>query len=121
MYLTDGTVYFLLYHTKGRLMSGCSTISDVDVEFDHLVKTVTARSVHCKGCFPKSLWLNNLICQHEALTGQYLPLDGIVSFLQIWLQGKIVHSKMVISPTEYHSKMGASFYEKHILTLVEHF
>lgn len=46
-------------------MSGCSFISDVDAEFDHLVKVVTARSLHREGCFPKSPWLNNLIRQHE--------------------------------------------------------
>ena len=102
-------------------MSDCSSISDVDAECSHSVKVVTARSLHCKGCFPKSPWLNNLICQYEALTDQYLPLGGKVSFLQTWLQGKIVQSKMVISPIELHPKMGASSHGKYVLAVTERF
>ncbi|XP_006740808.1 histamine H4 receptor [Leptonychotes weddellii] len=75
-----------------HFMADCSIISDVDVKFDHLVKVVAARSLHCKGRFPKSPWLNNLICQYEALIGQYLPLDEIVYFQQIWLQGEAIQS-----------------------------
>lgn len=102
-------------------MADCSTISDVDVEFDHLVKVVSASSLHCKRRFPKSPWLNNLICQHEALIGQYLPLDGVVYFQQIWLHGRIAQSKMVISPTELHPKMGTSYRENDVLTIIEQF
>lgn len=50
-------------------MADCPTIRDVDVEFDHVDKVVAARSLYCKGHFPKSPWLNDLICQHEALIG----------------------------------------------------
>lgn len=114
-------MYLLLYHAERHLTSGCFTISDVNVEFDHLVQVVTARSLHCKGRFPRSPWLNNLICQHEALKVQYLPLDGTISFQQIWLQGKIVQSKMVPSPIELLPKMGASYQEKCVLTVIEHF
>lgn len=102
-------------------MSDCSSISDVDAECNHSVKVVTARFLYCKRCFPKSPWLNNLICQHEALTGQYLPLGGKVSFLQTWLQGKIVQSKLVISPIELHPKMGASYHGRYVLTVIERF
>lgn len=98
-------------------MADRSTTNDEDVEFDHLVKVVAASSLHCKGRFPKSAWLSNLICQHKALIGQYLPLDGIVYYQQIGLQGKTVQSKMVISPTEPHLEMGTSYHEKDIFTM----
>lgn len=118
---TGGTVYLLLYHAERHLTSGCFTISDVNEDFDHLVQVVTARFLHCKGHSPRSPWLNNLICQHETLKGQYLPLDGTISFQQIWLQGKIVQSKMVSLPIALLPKMGASYHKKCVLTVIEHF
>lgn len=114
-------MYFPLYHAERHLMADCSTIHDGDVELDHLVKVVAASSFHCKRRFLKSPWLNNLICQHEALIGQYLPLDGVVYFQQIWLRSKIVQSKMVISPTELYPKMETSYRENDILTRVAQF
>lgn len=105
-------MYSPLCHAERHLVADRSPTSNVGVDFDHLVKAVAARSRHCKGHFPESPWLNNLICQHEALIGQYLPLAGIVYFQQIWLQGKIVQNKMVVSPTELPPEMGISYREK---------
>lgn len=42
-------MYFVQHHTKKHITSGCSTISEA--ELDYLVKVVTDRTLLCKDIF----------------------------------------------------------------------
>lgn len=63
-----------------HFMSGCPTVSDVDAESNHSGKVVTARFLIVMDVFPSLRGLTTSSVKHEALIGQYLPLDGIVPF-----------------------------------------
>lgn len=75
-YFIPDVMYFLL-HVSGYIISGCFTLSSP--MFDHLHKTVPARSVNCKDTF-SSLQLI-IICELNFLSAEKKDICGIMNVL----------------------------------------